>query len=238
MTKHLFFILVLFLGASPTFSQEYKTHQAYQEATGQILLANGCWLKSDRKQKTEIWDQANSHNLMLEKGYLKYTTARQKRDFYAWFDATRIECGHETKWFGLAQIALGQLARMENGFIRKVIVRNKEIEGFVEDGCTAAFEYAFLKMRELYTAEAAITGQAAADWDEQCGRTEQCEVLDSFYRNLPEKAFMKLERMAKGKGIYRLGLRKKLRYTGDIYVCELRYQHGMDKLLPHYLRKK
>lgn len=209
----------------------------YKKEMQQTTIQEGCWLKKDRKQNTQRWLQVNKYNILLENGYLKYKTISQKRDFYLWFDEERKKKGDEIKWAGIASIAANQLAKVEVGFLRVFIVRNKEIVAFSQIGSEKVFAFAFPKLREIYFSKEPLKGEKAQRWDQEYGLQEQCEVLEPIYTGLSQKALNKLEKMAKGKGIFSLGIPKKLRYEGEIGDCEQRYAHGMNKLLPYYLEK-
>ncbi len=43
--------------------------------------------------------------------------------------------------------------------------------------------------------------------------------------------------MAKGKGLFNLGVPKELKYEGEIDDCQSRFEHGVRKLLPFYIDK-
>lgn len=57
-------------------------------------------------------------------------------------------------------------------------------------------------MKFIYFSETIIKGEKAATWSSDYGLKEQCVVLEPFYEKLSPKALKKLDRMAKGKGIY------------------------------------
>lgn len=237
MLLRLIFSFLLATMAHFSFAQEFASLKHYEKETGKTALEKGCWLKKDRKRNSEVWHQANEHNLTVDNGNEKYTTPEQIRDFYLWFDARRIEQGHEVKWIGLATIAASQLARVENDVLRALIVRNKEVVNFVREGCRTVFAYSFPKMRALYFAKAPLKGEAATAWDDEHGLKEQCDILNPVYLALSPKALKRLDKMAKGKGIFCLGVKKELRYEGDLLDCNARYKHGPDKLLPYYLKQ-
>ncbi len=65
-----------------SYTQEWKSLKAYQIETGNHILLNGCWLKKDRKKRTEVWNKANIFNLSIVNGNLKYSSISQIRDFY------------------------------------------------------------------------------------------------------------------------------------------------------------
>src|SRR5207344_3450371 len=115
-------------------SQEWKNLKSYQKETGKVSLTDGCWLKKDRKQHNEAWSKANVFNLSLENGNLKYETISQIRDFYIWFDLEIKKQGHEIQWIRTAGMVANQLSKMDCGFIRIFVVRNKEVVAFANEG--------------------------------------------------------------------------------------------------------
>ncbi len=227
-------LFLFLLSSNLILSQEWKNLKSYQKETNNIVLKDGCWLKKDRKNKTSVWKNANVYNLLEKGGYLKYITIKEKRDFYIWFDEIRIKQGHDIKWIGIASIAANQLSKLNTFFVKGFIVRNKEIIYFTQIGSKKVFAFAFPKMKNLYTSSTPLKGKEAKFWNQKYGLTEQCEVLEPLFQNLSQKALNKLERIAKGKGIYSLGVPKKLRFIGNIDDCKNRYNHGINTLLPHY----
>jgi hypothetical protein len=237
LPRFAFALTLLILCATSGISQEYSSLKSYQKLTQKTTLVQGAWLKKDRLNSTETWAKANKHNLALPEGNLKYKTVAQIRDFYHWFDQMSVNLEHETRWFGLAAIAAGQLAQVEKPLLKKLFVRNRELVEFVDEGSQAVFKFAFPRVRELYFSAMPIKGQKALDWDDQYGKIEQCEILEPLYQQLSSTALRKLERMAKGKGFFRFGVPKALRYEGSIADCQARFEHGSCKLLPYYLSK-
>ena len=192
--------------------------------------------KKDRKKQTGVWKQANTYNLSQNNGDEKYKTIREIRDFYVWFDAERIQKGHEIQWIGIAAIATNQLSKLEMNFHRIFIVRNKEVIQFASDGSIKVFADAFPKLKEIYFSTKLLKGKEAENWDKNHGFKEQCILLQPLYDNLSDKAFHKLERMAKAEGIFCLAIPKKLKFEGNILNCEARVEYGINKLLPIYLK--
>ncbi len=229
--------LFILINSNFAFSQEWKNLKSYQNETKNAFLSDGCWLKKDRKNQTAVWRQANTYNLKSENGNKKYATISEIRDFYVWFDKERIKQGHEIQWIGIAAIAASELSKLDNDFIRWFIVRNKEIVQFGRQGSEKVFDYAFPKLKELYFSNDILKGKEAENWDKTHGMKEQCEILDPLYGKLSKNGFHKLERMAKGKGIFSLGVPKNLRFEGDLYDCEARIDYGTSKILPVYLTK-
>jgi hypothetical protein len=205
----------------------------YKKETGNTVVQDGCWLRKDRKRNTEVWQQANIYNLGIDKGNERYKSIRQIRDFYTFFNEVRMQKGHDIKWLGIASVAANQLAKMENDFLRVFIIRNKELVLFAHKGSEKVFAFAFPQLQEVYFSNEILKGETALKWDEKYGTIEQCEILEPFYHQLSEKAIWKLERMAKGKWIFKFGVPKKLRFSGDIRNCNDRYEHGKNKLIPY-----
>jgi len=227
-------ILVFFLISVGSTAQEFRNLHHYQKETGATFLKEGTWLKKDRKRNNITWRTANKFNLSSKNGFQKYQTISQIRDFYAWFDAERIRQGRHFKSAGIAGIAAKQLSKVDNGFICFFIVRNSEVVDFVNVGSKYVFEFAFPLMRERYFSKDILSKTAAVLWDKNNGIQEQCEILDPLYQQLSPKALHRLEKMAKGKGIFKFGVPKRLRFTGVLSNCEHRFLHGATKLLKEY----
>ena len=235
-TIKLLFITIL-TNTNIIFAQEWSNLKSYKKETGNSSLLEGCWLKKDRKRQTKIWKQANKYNLNIENGNKKYQTICQIQAFYFWFDQERKKQEQEIKWAGIAAIAAGQLSKLDIGFIRVIIVRNTELVDFAHEGSEKVFAFALPQFKKIYFSNKITTGKDAEKWDKKFGMREQCEILEPLYQMLSKKAISKLERMAKGKGIFRLGVPKELRYEGEIDNCQARFEHGINKLLPYYYKQ-
>ncbi len=231
------FLLSIAFNTNHAYSQEWNSLKSYQKETGFTLLQEGCWLKRDRRQQTLVWKQANLYNLYVKKGNEKYQSISQIRDFYLWFDAERKRQGHKINGVGVAAIAAEQLSKLDSGFIRFFVVRNKEVIEFANEGSDKVLAFAFPLMKDVYFSDKLILGDEAKNWSLKYGKLEQCKVLEPLYQQLSPKALTRLEKMAKGKGIFRLGVPKALKYVGSIKDCQTRFEHGLNKLLPYYLRK-
>jgi hypothetical protein len=216
-------------------AQEQRNLKSYFKETGNSYLGDGFWLKKDRKRQNEVWKKANLFNLSVENGSTKYETISQIRDFYQWFDVEREKLGCEIKWIGIAAIAAGQLSKLDDGFVRLVLVRNKEVVKFANEGSKQVFEFAFPLLKEVYYSKEIIKGKEAENWDLEYGQIEQCNILDPLYKKLSPDALHKLDRMDCGKGLYRLGVPKDLKYTGSIEDCQARFEHGINIMIPFYL---
>ena len=220
------------------FSQEWKNLKLYQKETGNINLHDGCWLKINRKNNDEIWKKANLFNLSIDNGNIKYKTISQIRDFYRWFDFEREKQGHEIKWIGITVTVTDQLSKLDCGFIRSFIVSDQDVLLFANEGSKKVFEFAFPQLRTVYFSKELIKGETANFWDSEYGMKEQCLVLEPLYQKLSKKALRKLDRMAKGKGIFALAVPKELKYVGSIEDCKVRFEHGINKVLPFNLSVK
>ncbi len=238
MRKSLNLTITIFilLNTQIAFSQEWENLKDYKKKTGQNDLQNGCWLKKDRKRNTKTWKQANKYNLSINSGNLKYKTIRQKRDFYIWFDEERKKLGHEINTAGVAAVVAGQFSNFDNYFIRIFIIRNKKVVWFGNEGSKKVLEFVFPLLKEVYFSNKILKGQEAKSWDTKNGIIEQCQILEPIYNQLSPKEIHKLERMAKGKGIYNLGIKNELKFEGDIRDCKSRYEHSFSKLYPFYLK--
>ncbi len=218
------------------FAQEWKNLKSYQIETGNSTIQEGCWLKKDRRKQNKVWRKANLYNLSTKEGYLKYKTISQIRDFYLWFDYEREVQGHEIKSIGIASIVAGQLSKLDCALIRLLFIRNKEVVKFANEGSKKVFEFAFPLLKQVYFSNDRIRGKDADKWSLEYGLAEQCIILDPLYKKLSNKSLLKLDRMAKGKGIFKLVVPKDLRYIGKIDDCQDRYKHGLNTVLPFYLK--
>lgn len=223
---------------SGLFALEWKNIKTYKKETGLEELQNGCWLKKDRIKNTEVWKNANVFNLQDSLGFQKYQSVSKIRDFYIWFDTLRKEKGNEIEWVGYAAIASKQLSKVDSYFVRSWIVRNKEIVEFINSGSHEVFEFAFPLLKSVYKSPKPITEKKALQWDMEYGRVEQYTIIEPLYEKLTPKAMKKLNKMAAGKGIYALGVPKKIRFEGSIASCENRVAHIQVKIKPYYKRNQ
>lgn len=228
--KAFFFLIIL--NSFQCFSQEWKTIKAYQKETGNLVLAEGNWLKKDRKKQTIIWKNSNEFNL-IRNDYNKYETIDQIRDFYLFAQKEIALKGHEINWIFAASKIATKFSIIENNLIRFLFIRNKEVLQFVNEGSKKVFEFSFPKLKELYFSEEVLKSSFANNWDQIQAQKEQCIILEPLYKKLSEKALKKIERMAKGKGVFGLGISKKIRFEGKINDCNSRYNYSINKLIPN-----
>ena len=80
----------------------YKSLKDYTKQTGNKELGKGDWLKSDRKNNTDVWKNANTYNLKQEKGHEEYTNIEQRAAFYGWFQEDISAKGFDIRWAGAA----------------------------------------------------------------------------------------------------------------------------------------
>lgn len=233
----IYFIILQVLPFHVLLSQEWPTLKSYKKDTGFEMLQDGCWLKNDRTRQSSTWNRANKFNISKPRGNHKYRTIGQIRDFYLWFDVQRKYQGHDIKSAGIAAIAIGQLALLEVDFVRILLVRNNEVIDFANKGAMLVFEFAFPLMCDVHNSKQLIQGEDALAWDLINGEAEQCLILEPLYKELSLKALHKLNRMAKGKGIYHLGVPKRLKFEGKLMDCQARFDHAKNKLYPFYMEK-
>lgn len=215
-------------------AREWKTMKQLQRETGRDSLQQGEWTKRDRKKNTHRWQAANKYNLQQEDGYRQYENFSQKRDFYKWMDDTRFAKGHEVKWAGNAYIITKQLSYLDNWLVRVLVVHNKPFMKFVRSSNEMILKNIYPDMQHVYERKTPLTGVKACEWDSSIIYKEQCIVLDTFYKKQPEHVLRKFNRMAAGKGIYALVLRKELRMKGDIRDCKTRCAYGLHTMGIYY----
>lgn len=234
LKNNLLKILVLFLIFSSTYciSQEYRNLKTYKKETGILILEQGCWLKKDRVKQNTVWKNANEFNL-INNNYKKYQTINQIRDFYIFTQKEIALKGHEVNWISAAATIASQFSIMQKDLIRILFIRNKKVIKFANEGSKKVLEFSFPKLKNLYFSEEILTEQSAKDWDYNLTLEEQCDILNPIYQTLSKKTLKKLERMAKGKGIFGLGVSKKIRFEGEINDCKSRYNYTVYKLIPY-----
>lgn len=230
--------LSLYFSSTIVYSQEWRNLRSYQRITGQSTLQNGCWLKKDRKKDNGTWRTANVFNLSADRGDLKYKSIQEKRDFYDWFDEERVNQGHEINIIGVVAIVADQLSNFDKFFVRTLVIRSKEVVWFGHEGSDKVLAYAFPLLKEVYFSEELLKGEAAKEWDFEFEKNEQCIIVEAVYNQLSAKSIGKLERMAKGKGIYNLAVKKELKFKGEITNCKDRYKYAFTDLMNYYLENK
>jgi len=224
--KQFFFLFICSISIS-AFSKEWKNLQHYKEETKQSILSEKDWLHSDRKQNTFIWQQANSYNLQNNFPE-EYQTIKQRRDFYLWYYTEIGKKGHEVVWPKMAHFISNKL-RLVTVFPYTLFI-SKNVKMYSYQGSETVFNNAFLDMKTLYLSEEILQGEAALHWDEAILHKEQYEWIEGIYKNMDAKSLKTIERMAKGKGFYRIKLAKEIRLQGDISSANDRYDYAIHTL--------
>lgn len=209
----------------------------YIDPTGMIKelpddkkLGKGDWHKSDRENNTDIWKNANKHNLQQTNGSLEYSTITERTAFYYWFQTETESLGYETKWAGAAFIIANQMAQTENPLLNWVL--SSEVKKFAQDGNKDIFDDAVPKLRKLINGPI-LKGEDVKIWDKSTLTVEQLDIAGPIYRRQTEETLNTLSKMAKGQGIYSFGVPLPLRFkaSDDVKNWQHRYNHGMNVAL-------
>jgi len=219
-------------------AREWKNKTELKRTTGQDDLPNGDWLRKDRKKNTDIWSDANRYNMSSNQGDVCYTSFAQKRDFYYWLDTELQNRGSDVRWPGVAYIVTRRLRYLDSRFVQKIIIRDKAFIDFVEKCNNLILTNIYLDLRALYNREEALTGSEARHWDSTLTYKEQCTIVDTVYDMQPRRIVEKLNRMAHGKGIYKLVMPRKLRINKNISDCENRCAYGLNIISRYYDAKR
>jgi hypothetical protein len=199
-------------------------------------MGKGDWKFDDRINGTDVWKNANKHNLQQKKGYKEYNSIEQRADFYKWFQHETDSKGYETNWAGAAHIVAMQMSNIHGPFVS---VMDNDIEAdviqFAEDGNKAIFENVFEKLKDLNNGPV-LKGKSANDWDKNTLTVEQRDIVGPIYKRQRPEVLKELSKMAKGKGLYEFGVPKSLRFNpnGNVNVWKQRYRHGMTVSLPFW----
>jgi hypothetical protein len=217
--------------------KNYEAYQAYAKKNGIDALeasamgGQGHWLKSDRKNNTDVWSAANSFNLQQENGQNQYTSISQRSAFYGWFSDQMDAKGSETNWPGAAAIVANQMTWMDNPLMQAYA--GEDAVKFANAGNKAIFNDVFDNLRNLYNGPV-LKGQAAANWDAATLHHEQFDVVQPIYMAQSPATVSLLNSMAKGEGIFGLGLTPSLRFQGNILNPQDRYNHGAGRVTNYF----
>ena len=220
-----FSILLLF--SFTTFSREWKTLKDYQKSTLNKELLPQDWLKSDRKNNTEVWQKANNYNLTNNKPE-EYTSIQQRRDFYSWIIAKLDTKEHEVVWPKMAYYISKKL-RLVEAFPYSIFT-NKKVKGYANQGSEEVFFNSFEFLQVVYLSETTLKGEEALSWDKTILYEEQFVWIEKIYLKMDERSLKQIERMAKGKFLYSLVVPKQIRFEGDIANPQERYNYALNKL--------
>lgn len=208
-------------------AKEWKNLKAYQKVSLNEKLPPSDWLKSDRKQNTLVWQNANTYNLTNNKPE-EYKTIIQRRDFYTWFNAQIKAKGHEVVWPKMAYFISHKLRLIES--FPHNIFTSKALKGYANKGSETVFNNAFSLLEQLWASQTILKGDAALQWDESILKKEQYIWIEDIYKTMDKSTVKKIERMAKGKFLYGLVVPNAIRFEGDISKAEDRFQYAMNTL--------
>ncbi len=236
----------------PTGCKEYDNLGSYQKATGNQKLERGSkdWLTSDRENNTQQWQNANFVNLfnLRGKGYEEYTTISQRSDFYKWFDTVREQQGDTILWVGSASVVAGQMKLLDDSsFVARYI--GDAVVKFANEGNKAIFDDVFDNLSDVFIAGLKgkpLVGSIASEWDKTTLHHEQFDVADPIYRKQSQSTINTLSKMAKQQNSYgsmlsgftRTMPNLALAFDGDISNPQDRFDHGMKKVIPAYVKYK
>lgn len=233
MKKHSVCIL-FFCICSFCYSKEWCSLKSFQKETGLLELTNSDWLKSDRKQKTQVWENANVFNLNNQLSS-DYETIVQRRDFYEWYYESMEEKGHEVVWPKMAHYISKRL-RLTKIFPFSILTK-KEVKQYAYQGSEQVFNQGFEKLKSMYNSTDILKNESALQWDKEILYLEQYFWIQDIYTDIDDNTLKTISKMAKGKGFYSLLVPKEIRFHGDISNTETRYQYALETLR-NYCQKR
>jgi hypothetical protein len=201
-----------------------------KKETGLSTLTASDWLKSDRKNNTQVWQNANMFNLTKQLPS-EYETIIQKRDFYEWLYKNIENKGHEVIWPKMAHYISKKL-RLTKVFPFNVFTR-KEVKDYAYIGSETVFNSAFIILGELYNSDEVLKNDNAKEWDASILYKEQYLWLEEIYSDVDSKTLKIINKMAQGKGFYKLLVPKAIRFNGDITKADTRYNYALETLRPY-----
>lgn len=230
-----FIIFYIMLLPFRLIAKEWKCLKSYQKETQHTELSPSDWLKSDRKNNTEVWRNANSYNLTYNKAEA-YTTFDQRKDFFAWIDAELSNKGHEVVWPSMAYFINNKLRLLET-FPYKLMT-HRSMKAYANAGSDAVFINSFETLKRLYNSETILKDEMAVAWDKNILHEEQFVWIQSVYETMDDRSIARVEKIAKGKSIYGLFVPKVIRFEGGISCTEDRYNYALEKLRSYCLSLK
>ena len=199
-------------------------------------MGKGDWRVDDRINGTDTWKNANTHNLQQKNGYKEYNSIEQRAEFYKWFQNQTDSKGYETNWAGAAFVVASQMSNIHGPFVS---VMDNDVEAdvkqFAEDGNKAIFDNVFGRLRDLNNGSV-LKGSSANAWDTETLTIEQRDIVGPIYARQRPAVLNELSKMAKGQGMYNLGVPKDLRFNpkGNVRDWKQRFNHGMNVSLPYW----
>ena len=229
----------------PRGAKEYESAAAFERANKGKTWAKdrgkGDWLRSDRENNTQTWQDANKYNMQQAEGYKEYTTIEQRTGFYGWYSAVEDLRGSKTNWAGAAYIVAKQMTLIDvfykSGDLAMMVggaKDAKDIDDFANAGNKAIFEDVFAKLRENLNGKPK-TGKAAAEWDAERLHREQFDVVQPVYlqaARINPNTVKHLQQFASGTGIAQFINMPVPSFQGNIMNPQDRYNHGMNKIVP------
>ncbi|SER39254.1 hypothetical protein [Pedobacter rhizosphaerae] len=214
-------------------AKEYVSIEIYNKSNpnGKHNGMDGNWLKADREQNNEIWNQANRFNIKKQDGYLQYQDLEERCSFYKWFQQQTDSLGFETRWASAARSTTKKLKHLLNPMALVCGNSNRQIQNFVTQGNAIIFDDIWKDLKSLIENQP-VKGKAAEIWDGKLLLKEQ-NLIEPYYQKLSRKSIRKLERsLKKENAIARLF--PGYEFEGSLLSVSDRWLYGM-KLMKYHL---
>lgn len=209
------------------YASEWPSLKAYQKQTGRTELTSSDWLKSDRKNNTIVWQQANAYNLENQLPE-EYQSIPERRDFYEWYYKSMEAKGHEVIWPKMAHYISKKL-RLTKAFPFSLFTK-KSVKEYAYQGSEKVFNSVFLKLKVVYNSSKELQYTAAIEWDKEILYSEQYHWLQEIYSDIDAKTLKTIKRMSQGKGFYALLVPSEIRFKGNITDAKTRYEYALGTL--------
>lgn len=224
--KYIFIVFLLFT-YNLSIAKEYINLKSFQLETGNENLQQSDWLQKDRKNNSLIWQQANRYNLDNNRP-LEYETIQQRTDFYLWLYKVLDKKKSDVVWPKMAHFISNKLENI-NSFPFNVFTK-RDVKLYATKGSETVFVNAFSKLKILYFSEFILKKEDALTWDKAIIDEEQYVWLEDVYREIDSKTLKTIDKMAKGKCIYRFMVPKEIEFTGNLSNAENRYSYALKTL--------
>jgi len=211
-------------------AKEWKSLKQYQRITQNEQLSPSDWLASDRRQNSQVWQNANAYNL-IHNNSSEYQTIKQYLDFYIWIDHEFEVKGHEVVWQKMAYFISCKLRLLET-FPHGLLVTER-VKVYARRGSQVVFNNAFERLKNLYDSDEILKNESAMQWDKTMLHDEQFIWIESIYKELDKKSLKQIERMARGQFLYALVVPKAVRSKDNISKPADRYQYSRHSLRPY-----
>jgi len=110
---------------------------------------------------------------------------------------------------------------------------NKKIKHYASQGSHIVFDNAFTELRKLFYSSKAMAADEALVWDRLILKEEQYHWVENIYKTIDVKSLKKLERIAKGKFLYGLLMPKQVKFKGNLFNAQTRYNYALEVLRPY-----